>query len=322
MPSRSTLLLSAAIASLCAFSAAAAFPERPIRLIVPYPPGGNIDITARTIAPGMSEALGVQILVDNRGGAGGTIGSELAAKAPPDGYTLLMGSTGTLATAKALYPKLGFEPLKDFAYTSLVSSVALVAITIPSLPARDLKEFIALLKARPGGVTMASAGIGTSNHLTGEYFQSVTHTKLVHVPYKGSGPALVDLMGGQVDMMFDQVSSSIGHIQSGKLRALAVTTLKRTSALPKVPTMDESGLKGFEASTKTGVLLPARTPQDVVKRLHAAVIKTLRLPATREGFARVGADIIESTPEELDKLMLSEHAKWTKVIRDANVKVE
>jgi tripartite-type tricarboxylate transporter receptor subunit TctC len=233
-----------------------------------------------------------------------------------------MGSTGTLATAQALYPKLGFDPLKDFAYTSLVSSVALAAITIPSLPARNVKELIALLKARPGRVTLASAGIGTSNHLTGEYFQSVTGTKLVHVPYKGSGPALVDLMGGQVDMLFDQVSSSIGHVKSGKLRALAVTTLKRTGVLPDVPTMDESGLKGFEARTMTGILLPAKTSPEIVKRVHAAVVKTLRTPATREAFAKVGADVIESTPEELDKLMKSENVKWTKVIRDAGVKVE
>ena len=241
--------LSALFVAPAALAAQGAYPDRPIRLIVPYPPGGNIDITARTIAPGLGENLGVQIVVDNRGGAGGTIGSEAAAKAPPDGYTLLMGSTGTLATAQALYPKLGFDPLNDFAYTSLVSSVALVAEVIPSLPARNVKELIALLKSRPGRVTFASAGIGTSNHLTGEYFQTVTGTKLVHVPYKGSGPALVDLMGGQVDMMFDQVSSSIGHVRSGKLRALAVTKIKRTGALPEVPTMDESGLKGFEAST-------------------------------------------------------------------------
>ena len=310
------------LAASGAIAATASYPDHAIRLVVPYPPGGNIDITARTIAPGLTEALGVQIVIDNRGGAGGTIGSELVAKAPPDGYTLLMGSTGTLATAQALYPKLNFDPLKDFAYTSLVSQVALVAVTIPTLPAHNIKELIGLLKERPGRVTMASAGVGTSNHLTGEYFQTVTHTKLVHVPYKGSGPALVDLMGGQVDMMFDQVSSAIGHIQSGKLRALAVTTLKRTAVLPNVPTMDESGLKGFEASTTTGILLPARTPQDIVKRVYAAVIKTLRLPATREGFARVGADVIESTPEELDKLLRSENVKWAKVIRDGNVKIE
>src|SRR4051812_10873828 len=197
--SRVVTAIGLALWSASALPATGGYPDHAIRLIVPYPPGGNIDITARTIAPGMNEALGVQIVVDNRGGAGGTIGSELAAKAPPDGYTMLMGSTGTLATAQALYPKLNFEPLKDFAYTSLVSSVALVLVTIPTLPARNVKEFVAMVKARPGRVTMASAGVGTSNHLTGEYFQSVTGTKLVHVPYKGSGPALVDLMGGQVD---------------------------------------------------------------------------------------------------------------------------
>jgi tripartite-type tricarboxylate transporter receptor subunit TctC len=316
------LLMSAALAASNALAAQGVYPDRPIRLVVPYPPGGNIDITARTIAPGLNEHLGVQILVDNRGGAGGTIGSELVAKSPPDGYTMLMGSTGTLATAQALYPRLGFAPLKDFAYTSLVSSVALVIITIPSLPARNVKELIALLKSRPGKVNFASSGIGTSNHLTGEYFQTVTGTKLLHVPYKGSGPALIDIMGGQVDMMFDQVSSSVGHIRSGKVRAHAVTTLKRTGALPEVPTMDESGFKGFEASTMTGVLLPAKTPPEIVKRVYGAVIKTLHTPATREAFAKVGADVIESTPEELAKIMHRENVKWTKVIRDANVKVE
>ncbi|HEX2827781.1 MAG TPA: tripartite tricarboxylate transporter substrate binding protein [Burkholderiales bacterium] len=316
------LFMSAALAASNVYAAQGVYPDRPIRLIVPYPPGGNIDITARTIGPGLGEALGAQIVVDNRGGAGGTIGSEMAAKAPPDGYTLLLGSTGTLATAQALYPRLQFEPLKDFAYTSLVSSVALVVEVIPTLPARNVKELVALLKSRPGRVTFASSGIGTSNHLTGEYFQTVTGTKLTHVPFKGSGPALVDLMGGQVDMMFDQVSSSVGYIKSGKIRALAVATLKRTNVLSDVPTMDESGYKGFEARTLTCVLLPAKTPPDIVKRVYAAVVKVLRTPATREAFARVGADVIESTPEELDRLMKAENVKWTKVIRDAHVKVE
>src|SRR5574340_728518 len=176
----------------------------------------------------------------------------------------LMGSTGTLATSQARAAKLGFNPLQDFAYTSLVSRVALVAVTNPSLPVKTLKDLIALAKSRPGRVTMGSAGVGTSNHLTGEFFQTVTQAKLTHVPYKGSGPALVDLMGGQIDMMFDQVSSSVSYIQSGRLCALAVTTLKRSVALPDVPTVDEAGYKGFEASTSTGILLPARAPRDIV----------------------------------------------------------
>jgi tripartite-type tricarboxylate transporter receptor subunit TctC len=233
-----------------------------------------------------------------------------------------MGSSGTLATAQALYPRLGFDPLKDFAYTSLVSVVPLIAVTNPSLPAKNLKELIDLAKSRPGRLTVGSAGPGTSNHLTGELFQSMTHTKLVHVPYKGSGPALVDLMGGQIDIVFDQLSASIGHIQSGRLRALAVTTLKRSSLLPNVPTMDEAGLKGFEASTSTGIVLPAATPRENVKRLHAALIKVLRQPTTRESFARLGAEALESTPEEFDKLMRTETAKWSKVVRDAGVKID
>jgi tripartite-type tricarboxylate transporter receptor subunit TctC len=310
------------VAVIASTSAGAVYPDRPIRLIVPYAPGGNIDITARTIAPALGEALAVQIVVDNRGGAGGTLGSEIAAKSPPDGYTLLMGSSGTLATARALYPRLNFDPLKDFAYTSLVSVVPLVAEVSPSLPVKNVKDLIDLAKSRPGRVTMGSAGAGTSNHLTGELFQSMTQTKLVHVPYKGSGPALVDLMGGQIDMTFDQLSASIGHIQSGKLRALAVTTLKRSSLLPNVPTMDEAGLKGFEASTSTGIVLPAATPRENVKRLYDALLKVLRQPATRESFARLGAEVLESTPDQFDKLMQHETAKWSKVVRDAGVKIE
>jgi tripartite-type tricarboxylate transporter receptor subunit TctC len=322
-PRRALALITVAVWSLCTMApATAAYPDRPIRIIVPYPPGGNIDITARTITPGLSEQLGVQVIVENRGGAGGTIGSDMAAKAAPDGYTLLLGSTGTLATGPFLYPQVRFDPLKDFAYTSLVSVVPLVAVVHPAVPATNLKEFIALAKARPGRLTMGSAGSGTSNHLAGEYFQSVTGTKLVHVPYKGSGPALIDLMGGQIDVMFDQLSSSIGYIQGGKLRPLAVTTLKRASAMPNVPTMDESGLKGFEASTTTGVLLPAPTPKEIVQKVHAALVKVLRQPGTRESFTRIGADVVDSTPEEFERVMRSEIVKWNKVVREANVKAD
>lgn len=319
---KALLVLIAAAWAVGAGVAGAAYPDRPVRIIVPYPPGGNIDITARTIAPGLGEALRATIVVENRGGAGGTIGSELVAKAAPDGYTMLLGSTGTLATAPLLYSKVGFDPLKDYAYTSLVSVVPLVVEVNPSIPAKNLKEFIALVKARPGKVTMGSAGTGTSNHLTGEYFQMVTGTKMVHVPYKGSGPALVDLMGGQIDVMFDQLSSSIGYIKSGKLRALAVTTLKRSSALPDIPTVDESGYKGFEGSTTTGVLLPAATPKEIVQKVHAALLKVLAQPATKAAFTRIGADVLHSTQQEFEQTLRSEMAKWTKVVREANIKVE
>jgi len=315
-------LLFAAAWTVAAGLAVAAYPDRPVRIIVPYPPGGNIDITARTIAPGLGEALGTTVVIDNRGGAGGTIGSELAAKSAPDGYTMLLGSTGTLATSPLLYAKVGFDPLKDYAFTSLVSVVPLVIEVNPSIPAKTLKDFVGLAKARPGRVTMGSAGTGTSNHLAGEYFQSVAGIKLVHVPYKGSGPALVDLMGGQIDLMFDQLSSSIGYIQGGKLRALAVTTAKRSSGLPNTPTVDESGYKGYEASTTTGILLPVATPKDIVQKVHAALLKVLQQPSTKDNFMRIGADVLHSSPQEFEKALRDEITKWTKVVHDANVRVE
>ncbi len=321
MNSRHLLLLMASL-SAAAPAAHAAYPEKPIRIIVPYPPGGNIDITARAIAPGLTEALGQQVVIDNRGGAGGTIGSEIAAKSAPDGYTLLLGSTGTLTNAPALYPKLGYDPVKDFATTSMVSIVPLVMESHPSVPAHTIKEFIALAKSRPGRITMASAGSGSSNHLAGELFQNMTGTKLIHVPYKGSGPALIDMIGGQVDVFFDQLSSSIGHIQSGKLRAIAVTTLKRTAALPDVPTVSESGVPGFDASTVTGIVLPAATPRDIVLKVHGALIKVLRLKATHDSFAHFGAETLESTPEEFTRFIREDLAKWSKVIREAGIKLE
>jgi len=314
-----------AVAVLLLASAAVhaqSWPAKSLRIIVPFPPGGNIDITGRTLAPGLTEALGQAIIVDNRGGAGGTIGTELAAKSPPDGYTLLVGSTGTLTAAPALYPKLGYDPQRDLAAIGLVSVVPIVIVMHPSLPARDIKEFVAMIKARPGKVTMASAGPGSSNHLAGELFQSVTGTKLIHVPYKGSGPALVDVMGGQVDLLFDQLSSSIGFIQSGKLRAIAVTTLKRSSSLPNVPTVDESGYKGFEASTFAAILVPSATPKDIQQKLTAALQKVLRTPTTRDTFARFGADVPDISVEEFERYLRADREKWTRVVREANIKVE
>jgi tripartite-type tricarboxylate transporter receptor subunit TctC len=320
---RIDLMLTAA-SLLLPFSAiaAAAYPEKALRIIVPYAPGGNIDITARTIAPGMSEALGQQVVVDNRGGAGGTLGAEIAAKSAPDGYTLLLGSSGTLSTAPPLYPRLGYDPLKDFATTSLVSNVPLVLEMHPLIPAHSVKEFIALAKSRPGKITMGSSGAGTTNHLSGELFQSATGTRFIHIPYKGSGPGLIDLMGGQIDIFFDQLSASIGFIQARKLRALAVTTLKRAAAMPELPTLAESGLPGFDASTWTGVVLPAATPHDIVLKVHAALSKTLRAKATQDSFTRLGAETLESTPEEFARFMREDLAKWTKVVRAAGIKLE
>ncbi len=302
--------------------ALAAYPEKPIRIIVPYVPGGNIDITARTLAPGLSEALGQTIVVENRGGAGGTIGTEVAAKAPADGYTLLLGSSGTLTNSPALYPKLGYDPLRDFATTSMTTVVPIVIETHPSVPAKSVREFIALAKARPDRISMASAGSGSSNHLAGALFQSMTGTRLIHVPYKGSGAALVDLMGGQVDVFFDQLSSSISYIQSGKLRAIAVTTLKRSQQLPELQTAHESGVPGYDVSTVTGIVLPAATPADIVAKVHAALLKVLRLKTTRDSFARFGAETLESTPEEFTKFIRDDLAKWSKLVRETGIKLE
>jgi tripartite-type tricarboxylate transporter receptor subunit TctC len=301
---------------------AAGYPERSIRIIVPYAPGGNIDITARTIAPGMSEALGQQVVIDNRGGAGGTLGTDIGAKAAPDGYTLTLGSTGTLSTAPPLYPRLGYDPVKDFAFTSLVNNVPLVLEEHPSIPARSVKEFIALAKSRPGKITMGSSGAGTTNHLSGELFQSATGTKFIHIPYKGSGPGLIDLMGGQIDIFFDQLSASIGYIQAGRLRALAVTTIKRASAMPELPTIAESGIPGFDSSTWTAIIMPAATPQDVVLKVQAALVKTLKMKTTRDAFARLGAETLESTPEETARFVKEDLAKWTRVVREAGIKLE
>jgi tripartite-type tricarboxylate transporter receptor subunit TctC len=317
------LTLVSSIILICTpLMAKAEYPEKPLRLIVPFTPGGNIDATARNVSPALSEALGKPVIVENRAGAGGSIGAQLVAKSAPDGYVMLLGSTGALAAAKALQPNLPFDPLKDFAAASTISRTPLVMVIHPSIPAKNVAEFIALAKANPGKYSFASTGNGTSNHLTGELFQRISGTKLLHVPYKGSGQALTDLLGGQVDVMFDQLSSSLAYIKAGKLRGLGVTTRARAAAMPDMPTLAESGLAGFEASTTTGVMFPAGTPPAIVKKVNAAMTKVLKLPATRDSFVQLGADVQVSTPEEFDRIMREETSKWSKVVRDANVKIE
>ena len=305
-----------------AYVAHAAYPDRPIRLIAPFAPGGNIDITARTISPGLTEQLGQSVIVENRGGAGGRIGTEVVAKSAPDGYTMLLGSSGSLTVNPAFATTPSYDPIKDFAPTSLVSIVPLVLVTHPSLPVTSAKEFIALAKAKPGTVMMASAGTGSNTHLTGELFQVITGAKLTHVPYKGSGPALIDLMGGQTHCIFDQVSTSAPHVSVGKLRAIAITAVKRSPLMASVPTMDESGVRGFEAATYTGVFLPAATPKDIVHRVYTALLKVLDQPAMRDAFTRLGADVIKSTPEELTKRMVTDLAKWKKVQQQTGIKLD
>ena len=310
------------LAAFICNAAQAAYPDRPIRLIAPFAPGGNIDITARTVAPGMSADLGQSVIVENRGGAGGRIGTEIVAKSVADGYTLLLGSSGSLTVNPAFSTVQAYDPIKDFAPTSTVSIVPLVLVTHPSLPVKNAQEFIALAKAKPGTVMIASAGTGSNTHLTGELFQLVTGVKLTHVPYKGSGPALVDLMGGQTQCIFDQVSTSAPLVNSGKLRAIAVASAKRSPQMKDVPTMQESGVRNFEAATYTGVFLPAATPRDIINRVTAAVLKTLDMPATRDAFTRMGADVIKSTPDELSKRLAADLARWKKVQQQTGIKLE
>ena len=298
------------------------YPVKPVRLIVPFAAGGNVDITARQIAPGLSELLGQNFIVDNRVGAGGVIGAEAVAKAAPDGYTLMMGSNSTVSVAPSLYPKLAYHPVRDFAPISLVATTPFVLVVHPSVPVKSVKELIALAKTKSGRLAMASGGTGSSNHLVGELFQSLTGAKFTHVPYKGAGPAGVDLMAGQVDLLFDQLSSSVGPLKSGRIRALAVTSAARAAVFPDIPTMKEAGVADFEVTNITGVLAPAGTSADIIGRLNAAILKVLGSASIKERFAGLALEPAPSTPEQFSVYIKEDFARWTKVVKDASIKVD
>ena len=306
----------------CTGALAQTFPGKSIRIVVPFSPGGNVDINARAIAPGMREILGQSVIVDNRAGAGGMIGAEIVAKAPADGYTLLMASNSVYSVAPSVFAKPLYHPVRDFTAISMLTSVPFVVVIHPSVPAKTFKEFVAIVKSNPRAMTLANAGVGTSNHLVGELIQMQVGTKMPSIPYKGSGPALIDLLGGQVDSHVDQLTASMGYIRSGRIRALAVTTNKRSSQLPQVPTLAEAGLKGFDATTATGLLAPAGTPKDVIDRLHAAAVKTVNQVAVKARFAELGADTIGSSPAEFDAYIKEDFAKWFKVVKDAGIKAD
>jgi tripartite-type tricarboxylate transporter receptor subunit TctC len=299
-----------------------AYPNRPIRIVVPFAPGGNIDITARTVAPGLSEALGQPVVVENRGGAGSRIGTALVAKSPPDGYTVLLGSSGSLAVQPAFHDDPGYNPVRDFVYTSAISLTPILLVVHPTVPARTVKELITLARASPGTLLMGSAGQGSNTHMTGELFQSMAKVKLLHVPFKGSGAAMIDLLGGQIHLMFDQISASGPHIKAGKLRAIAVTTQKRSMFLPNVPTVDESGIRGFEASTTTTLALPSATPKDAVVKVREALLKVLDEPRTRQTFEKLGSEVLKSTPEDFARRVQDELAKWTRVRKETGIRIE
>ena len=303
-------------------SLAQRYPEKPIRLIVPFPPGGNIDITARTISPGLGEILGGSVVVDNRGGASGTIGVDLVAKAPPDGYTLVVGSTGTITGAPSVFPKLPYNPVKDLTAISLVNEVPIIIVVHPAMRARNVKELVALAKQNAGRITMGSPGGGSTNHLAGELFQIATGVKFTHVPYKGSGPALIDLMGGQIDVIFDQMTASIGYVRGGKLRALGVAQSTRSKQLPELATLAEQGCRGCEASTFAGLFAPASLPKSVLDRLAEATVKVVASKPVQERFTSLGAEAKSSTPEEFAQLVRTDVARWARVVKEANIKLE
>jgi tripartite-type tricarboxylate transporter receptor subunit TctC len=298
------------------------YPSRPVRLIVPFAPGGTNDITARGIAPELGEVLGQQVVVENRAGAGGQIGAEAVAKSPPDGHTLMMASSSVMTNAPAVYSKLRYDILKDFAPIGRVGELPLVIVVHPSVPAKTAKQFIALAKARPKDVRMATGGPGTTSHLIAELFAMSAGVQVLIVPYKGGGPALIDLLGGHVDARVDQISSSLEHIKSDRLRPVAVTTTRRAGQLPAVPTLSESGLAGFDASTVNAVLAPAATPPDIVRRLNAALGKVLAIPAVIERFNALGVEIRPSSSEELAAFIRQDLEKWKRVVRETGLMLE
>ena len=297
------------------------YPTRPVRLVVPFPAGGTTDIIARATAQKLSEAWGQQVIVDNRPGAAGNIGSELVAKAAPDGYTLLMGTVGTHAINPSLYAKMPYDHVKEFAPVILVAGVPNVLVVNPDLPIKSVPELIAYAKANPGKLNFASSGSGTSIHLSGELFKAMTGVQMTHVPYKGSAPALTDLIGGQVQLMFDNLPSSLAFIKAGKLRALAVTSASRAPALPDVPTVADT-VPGFEASSWFGVLAPAGTPPEIIARINGEVTKWLATPEAKEKLTAQGANVAGGTPQDFAKHIQAETAKWAKVVKESGAKVD
>ena len=316
-----TKIAIALLAALAAFPGAQAqtYPNRAIRLVVPSSPGGGTDITGRIVAQKLSEQLGQQVVVDNRAGAGTIIGNEVVAKAAPDGYTLLMGLS-TLAINPSMYAKLPYDALRDFAPVSLAVLSPNILTVHPSVPAKNVKEFVALAKAKPGTVTFGSAGLGTSPHLSGELLKVLAKIDIVHVPFKGSGQSVISQLAGEIAANFPSVPTAIPYIKAGKLRGLGVTTVKRTQALPDVPSIAEAGVPGYEATQWFGVLAPAGTPRPIIDRLHQEMVKLLRSADVRDRLIADGTDPVGNTPEEFAAYIKSETDKWAKVISAAGIK--
>jgi len=317
--------IAALIAGSCGAALAAAaesYPVRPVRFILPFPPGGPTDILARVFGQKLGDNLGQQVVIDNRGGAGGIIACEIAMRAAPDGYTIMLGAVGTLAINPHLYAKVPYNPQRDFRPVSLLAATPYVLLVSPSIPARSVKELIAYARARPGQLNFGSGGVGTGNHLSGELFKLAADLDLAHVPYKGANLAIPDLLAGQVHMLFLNVLPALPHVKAGRLRALAVTSGRRSPSAPDIPTMAEAGIPGYETSSWHGVVVPAKTAAGVVKRVHAELSKIARQPEVKERLEAQGAEVIGSTPEEFAAWIRSENAKWSEVIRAAGIRAE
>jgi tripartite-type tricarboxylate transporter receptor subunit TctC len=304
-------------------AAAENYPERPIRFVVPYAAGGTTDLLSRAIAQKLSEAIGQPVVPDNRPGAGGNVGAEIVAKSPPDGYTMLMAPVSPMAINVTLYGnKMTFNPEKDFAPITLVAKVPLVLVVHPSVPVKTLQELIALAKSKPGQLNYGSAGNGSSNHLVGEMLKTAAGIDIVHIPYRGGGPAMMAVVAGQIDMLVGQVPTVASMVNSGRLRAIAVSGAKRSPALPAVPTIAESGLPGFDATAWYSIVVPAGTPKPIIARLHTELVKILNSPDIRARLISEGADVETSTPEELAAFVRAEIPKWEKAVKDSGAKLD
>jgi tripartite-type tricarboxylate transporter receptor subunit TctC len=315
-----TLFL-AVLAPALAHAQADSYPAKPVRLVVGLAPGGGTDIQARLFAQKLTETMGRPFVVENRAGAGGTIAYALVAKSAPDGYTLMGVSSGYTITP-SIYSRLTYDPLKDFTPVSLLVQAPFLLLVHPSLPVKSVKELLALAKAKPGALDAASAGQGSSTHMAFELFKTLTHAKITHIPYKGTGPALVDAIAGQVHMLFGNVLSTLAHVRGGRLRALGVTTAKRSKVLPDLPTLDEAGVRGYENSTWFGVIVPAGTPAAIVGRLNAELNKASQAPEIVERIAPDGGEPVGTTPEQFAAHIAREIARWRKVVQDAGIRIE
>ena len=312
------------VAALCgtatlAFAQSDNYPTRPIRFIAANAPGGGLDITARAITPKLTAVLGQQVIVDNRAGAAGSVAAEIVAKSAPDGYTIMVGSIGGLAVNPHLYKGLGYEPLRDLAAITWAVSGSNVLVVHPSVQAKSVRELIALAKAQPGKLSYGSSGAGNAGHLAGELFKGMAGVNMVHIPYKGGAPAMIDLLAGQIQLIFSSAPTAVPQVKNGKIRGLAVTTLKRSVVLPDLPTVSESGLKGFEADNWYGVVTTMKTPRTIIDRLNAEIVKALHQPDVKQLLLTQGLEVRTSTPQEFGAYINSEYEKWGKVIRTAGI---